>query len=168
MTAKTNLLESKKLRAIFIVLFIAYIVLLLKLIIFRYPIPMMVSAFQTALSEPLSEKIMSVNLVPLKTISFYLAGKPSLGVARINLIGNIIAFVPFGFILPIIFKRLRSFILIFLLALLFILLLETIQLLTTVGAFDVDDITLNILGTVLGYIIFKIFTKMGKNKEEAA
>lgn len=156
MTSKTNLLESKKVRTIFAVLFIVYIALLLKLIILRYPIPMMVSAFQSALSEPLSEKIMDVNLVPLKTISFYLAGKPSLGVARVNLIGNIIAFVPFGFILPIIFKRLRSFVLIFLLALFFILLLETIQLLTTVGAFDVDDIILNILGTVCGFIIFKI------------
>ena len=40
------------------------------------------------------------------------------------------------------------------------LLVETIQLVTKVGSFDVDDMMLNTLGAFLGYVIFKICDKM--------
>ena len=40
--------------------------------------------------------------------------------------------------------------------------IETAQLLTKVGAFDVDDIFLNTLGGCLGYIIFRL-TKLHKH-----
>lgn len=34
---------------------------------------------------------------------------------------------------------------------------EVIQLTTNVGSFDVDDIILNTVGVVLGYIVFALF-----------
>ena len=52
------------------------------------------------------------------------------------------------------------------LAMVFSVLIETAQLIARVGAFDVDDILLNTLGGVVGYIFFVIGRKIvkGKNK----
>ena len=71
-----------------------------------------------------------------------------------NIFGNVLAFVPFGAILPVINRRTRSFLLIFLLSMEFSLMVETIQLIFKVGSFDVDDIILNTLGGVIGYLCF--------------
>lgn len=38
----------------------------------------------------------------------------------------------------------------------FSLLVETIQLVSKVGSFDVDDLMLNTLGGILGYVIFSL------------
>ncbi|MBF1256912.1 MAG: VanZ family protein, partial [Stomatobaculum longum] len=35
--------------------------------------------------------------------------------------------------------------------------IETAQLLTRLGSFDVDDIFLNTIGVVMGYFIFRLF-----------
>lgn len=42
------------------------------------------------------------------------------------------------------------------------LVFEIIQLLTALGDFDVDDILLNVLGAVLGYLFYQIFTRFMK------
>lgn len=158
--------ETRKIKTIFKVLFILYLVLLIKVILFKYPLFMTVSMFKESFNTPFSTKLMYSNFMPFKTISYYLAGKPSLSVAKINLIGNIIAFIPFGAIVPVLFKKFRSMKFTILFSFLLSLLFEIIQLLTSIGAFDVDDIMLNVIGAILGYIIFKIFYKIIENKEK--
>lgn len=74
----------------------------------------------------------------------------------LNVILNVAAFAPFGFILPIISPKNRKFINIFLLSLELTLTIEILQLVFKVGIFDVDDIFLNTVGGALGYIFFKI------------
>lgn len=59
-----------------------------------------------------------------------------------NLIGNIIGFVPFGYILPLIYKNKRKFWLITLLTAEFSLFIELTQLMLRVGSCDIDDIIL--------------------------
>jgi len=42
---------------------------------------------------------------------------------------------------------------------------EIIQLLTAIGTFDVDDILLNLLGAVLGYLFYQIFMRFIKENK---
>ena len=82
----------------------------------------------------------------------------------INLLGNVVCFMPFGFLLPMVSKRsvFKNFLSVTFLAMLFSIGIETAQLVTKVGAFDVDDIFLNTIGGLLGYIFLK-FTKLRKH-----
>ena len=83
----------------------------------------------------------------------------------LNVIGNIVVFVPFGIFVPILFQRCKNIILTLLLALQMSLTVELIQLVTQVGSFDVDDILLNTLGGLLGYLIWFIFRIIKKIKD---
>lgn len=82
----------------------------------------------------------------------------------INLLGNVVCFMPFGFLLPTVSKRsvFKNFLSVTFLAMLFSIGIETAQLVTKVGAFDVDDIFLNTIGGLLGYIFLKL-TKLRKH-----
>lgn len=74
-----------------------------------------------------------------------------------NLFGNVIIFMPFGFFLPMASKY-RSFLAAVFYSFTLSLCVETFQLLTKVGSFDVDDLLLNTIGGAVGYIIFVICT----------
>ena len=95
----------------------------------------------------------------------------------INVVGNVVAFMPFGFLVPVMYREQRregvykghffkSFLFVSLLGFLFSLSVEAVQLVTMVGCFDVDDLVLNTSGVMLGYIIYFISKKtigiMGK------
>ena len=74
-----------------------------------------------------------------------------------NVIGNICVFMPLGIFLPRLFKRCRNLFFVIVLSLELSLLVEVVQLVTRVGSFDVDDLLLNTIGGILGYIIYKVF-----------
>lgn len=80
----------------------------------------------------------------------------------VNIIGNIVAFMPMGFFVPLIFKSERSFIRVVIFTLFISLSVEIMQYKFVVGNFDIDDIILNAIGGVLGYILFGIFYLAGK------
>ncbi len=73
-----------------------------------------------------------------------------------NVVGNICVFMPFGMFLPRLFKRCKNVFFVTLLSLELSLVVEVIQLVTRVGSFDVDDLLLNTIGGMLGYLIYKI------------
>jgi len=66
-----------------------------------------------------------------------------------NLLGNLLPFIPFGFLLPIAYPRIKAFFKVF--AVLFI---EIFQYMTRLGSFDIDDIILNMVGVLSGYGTF--------------
>ena len=70
----------------------------------------------------------------------------------INIVGNVVVFMPFGFFVPSLKKW--SFVRVVLTGFLFSLAVETVQLVTKVGTFDVDDLFLNTIGVTLGCIMF--------------
>ncbi len=67
----------------------------------------------------------------------------------VNVIGNLAAFAPFSFFLPLFFKKCRKFIVFFAILSAIILSVETCQILTRAGSFDVDDYILNMLGAAI-------------------
>ena len=75
---------------------------------------------------------------------------------------NIVLFVPMGYLLPF---RLRQPKLWNVLAIgaAISLLIETVQLLTHLGWFDVDDIFLNTLGALIGYGLYKAILRKSSN-----
>jgi glycopeptide antibiotics resistance protein len=83
----------------------------------------------------------------------------------VNILGNIFAFAPFGFLLPLLNRRYRKLYITAFFSLLFSLTVETIQLWFRVGIFDVDDIFLNTIGGVSGYLFYKfVFLVAGQIK----
>lgn len=69
----------------------------------------------------------------------------------LNVLLNIALFVPLGFFLPLIWKRLRSWYLLLPIGFLSSLLIEVSQYLTGSGLFDVDDLFTNTLGAMIGF-----------------
>ena len=97
------------------------------------------------------------NLVLFKEIKRFWQYRHQLGFFAMftNLFGNVIIFIPFGFFLPMASKY-RSCLATLFWSFGLSLCVETFQLLTKVGSFDVDDILLNTIGGVAGHIIFVI------------
>jgi len=106
------------------------------------------------------------NLTLLKEVKRFITYRNKLGIETfvVNIIGNVLAFAPFGFMLPIISVRNRNLFKITLLSLEFSLTIETIQLMLKVGIFDVDDLFMNTLGGILGALCFYICHRMFKAK----
>ncbi len=89
----------------------------------------------------------NINLLPFSrgiSVTFYL---------------NIIMCVPLGFLLPLIWKDYRKIYKTTIVGLGFSLLIELSQLITT-RATDIDDLIANTIGTVIGYLIWKVFSKI--------
>ena len=72
----------------------------------------------------------------------------------INIFGNILIFVPFGF-LGIVFPKLNQFWILILDFLFAIITLESFQYFTRLGVFDIDDVILNTVGVAIGFWIYR-------------
>ncbi|HYE11811.1 MAG TPA: VanZ family protein [Patescibacteria group bacterium] len=102
---------------------------------------------------------LSYNLIPLKTISNYLqnSSRISFDIWIYNLAGNVAAFIPLGFLLPIAFRSFSA-VKTYSVAFIFVLSAEVLQLVSRRGVFDVDDLLLNMLGSIIGYVIYKLLS----------
>ncbi len=95
------------------------------------------------------------NLELFKEITRFIQYREELGAFAVfaNLFGNILIFVPYGFFISMASTS-RSFFQTLFYSFALSLGVEIFQLLTKVGSFDVDDLLLNTLGGILGYILF--------------
>ncbi|MGN0203822.1 MAG: VanZ family protein [Coprococcus sp.] len=102
------------------------------------------------------------NLIPFKEIGRFYFYRDIVGIRAFvtNLFGNVIAFMPFGFLMPVLRKRERRVGNVAFMTFLLSLFIEIVQLLTRVGSFDVDDLILNTMGGILGYVLFYILNKI--------
>ena len=74
------------------------------------------------------------------------------------LIGNMLMFIPMGIMLPLVFKNINKKN-IFVIAILITLSIEILQ--PIVGrSFDIDDIIMNLIGSIIGYLAVTIFIKL--------
>lgn len=77
-----------------------------------------------------------------------------------QLICNVVMFVPLGILCPICFRRADGFFKMLLISFGCSLAIETIQLYTHTGLFEIVDLINNTLGGMIGYLLFKIFHGM--------
>ena len=160
-------LKEFEVKVIAIIVFLIYIVVLVKLVVLKGPLfYQLVSGTSDYRALAVNGKYKDYNLVPLTTIRSFLTLHPSTSTSAkvFNLLGNIVLFIPFGFLLPIIFKRLRKFAPILLATFLVSLFFELFQLITHTGNFDVDDLILNSIGGLFGYVSYRIGLKFLTSK----
>lgn len=104
----------------------------------------------------------NLNLYPLHTVRRYLRlldGTYSTYLRRhaaANLAGNVVMFLPLGFLPPLLWKGFRPLWRCLLRCGAIITAVELIQLFTLVGSCDVDDLLLNLLGVALGYGLHRL------------
>ena len=101
----------------------------------------------------------NINLVPFRTIGGYMdrlynsAGKLNYQ-AVINLGGNVIMFIPLGFLLPFVSDRAKKLKNCFVMTFVVILSVELLQFATLLGSFDIDDLLLNMIGIFMGWMAY--------------
>ncbi len=133
--------------------FVLYILFLIKVIIFKYPFEQLAAIMETWRRDVILEGLGTANFVPFKTIKMYIRYADRLNSFE-NLAGNILAFVPFGILYPMLWKRKSGFLDMFANAFVMVLGIEIFQLFSAFGAFDVDDIILNCFGAAAGYVVY--------------
>ncbi|MGG3306546.1 VanZ family protein [Paenibacillus lautus] len=102
-----------------------------------------------------TQSVFSYNLVPFSTMASYF---PIRSLASlINIVGNIAVFVPFGMLIPVVFRVRYVKMLGFFLVGLFVL--EMAQLISRRGSLDVDDFILNSVGVTIGYGLLGVIMK---------
>lgn len=91
-----------------------------------------------------------VRLLPFVSTVFFVQNTTSWESIIINLFGNIIMFIPFGFLgwLNVKYFSFKKLIVDFLSVLIIV---EALQHLTRLGVFDIDDLALNSLGVWIGF-----------------
>lgn len=152
MEKKVRTGESRKVQ----ILFIVYLLLVIRLIVFKYPYDQLKAIADTWEKGVILEGLDTANFTLFKTIRMYIDYSYMLNSFE-NLVGNVVVFMPFGFLFPYVFPRGRNFLVMLLNAFLLVLGIEVFQLFSAFGAFDVDDILLNCVGAVLGYLIHFLF-----------
>lgn len=101
------------------------------------------------------------NIIPFKTITMYITNFDhyNLDTWMMNVVGNVVLFIPLGLLVPILFRSTRNLKAATLLFIRLITYIELLQLITLAGVFDIDDIILNVTGALLGYGFWKVFRR---------
>lgn len=134
-------------KKICVVLLIVYITALLYFLFF--------SEFlgRTSVAEDLR-----YNLVPFREIRRFIKYASQIGLygVAVNLVGNVVVFIPLGYFVGIFQKEPKRIWKGIMWTFTFSLEVELIQLITRVGICDVDDLILNTIGGAVGIIIYGI------------
>ena len=144
---------KKLIKSMDVCLFGAYFVVLVYLLF-----------FSEGYGRGVDGSVYSCNVYPFREISRYIRYREILGPQNVmlNLAGNVAGFMPFGLLLPVFWRNVRSFWKVTLLSFEISALVEFSQLIFRVGCFDVDDMILNTLGGFLGYLLFSGIYRLGK------
>jgi len=139
-------------------IFVIYILLLLNFVVIKFDgnINHLIDTIQTNYNRG-----PGINFVPFRTIETYISDM-DYSVAFINILGNIIPFIPLGFLIPIVFPSQRNIIKTMTNCLLMICSIEILQLIFFLGSCDIDDVILNQISCVIGFILFIIYRNVFK------
>lgn len=116
--------------------------------------------------------ILNLNLIPFHSIIEY-CRHLSIGTAALQILGNIAAFLPIGFLVPILSKKFRFARNILILSLLLSVGIETVQLIESLAvhyptkSVDIDDVILNFIGGTLGYLLFRAARAVWESRHNA-
>lgn len=101
------------------------------------------------------------NFIPFKTIGPQLVGRGNHLIDTVNLLGNIVPFLPIGLLAPLVFRSM-SWTKALVLGVAIGLSFELMEAIFRVGIFDVDDILLNACGVIVGYGVFRVFQRLAQ------
>lgn len=147
-------MKNKKLIKILFYIYIAFLILFVVLK-FDGSFERIIS-LHNSIIENEKDGLRNINLIPFRSISPYLRNITE-PYAFKNIIANILVFIPLGFFVS--NKNSKNVFKALIICLGVILSIECIQLLFKIGFFDVDDIILNFIGSLIGMGINKILIK---------
>lgn len=144
--------------------FFIYIIILIKLIVFKYPWEYLVEIVKSWEKGVVLEGLSTANFTLGKSIRMYIKyfNKFPFWNGFANLVGNILVFIPFGFLLPKGYPQCGKWWKTFYCAVGFVICIELFQLFSAFGAFDIDDILLNVFGSIGGYTLFWVSKRVKK------
>lgn len=154
MINKNNKTFNKE-KLMFYILMFFYIFILFKLILFKdIPLRSLTKIFSSGF-----EGFRGLNVMPFASI-IDMFTDPSVGIIKfiINIMANVLIFVPLGILLKIKNENF-SLLKIVMLTSIFSLSLEMTQYFLKIGISDIDDIILNSLGGLLGAVLINIIGK---------
>lgn len=100
-----------------------------------------------------------MNLVPFKTILGYIRAYYNGSMSKIiplrNLIGNLVMFFPWGIYLPLLFEKTRYWKKYLVITIIVLFGIEVVQFFGRLGSFDIDDLILNLVGAMIGFMLYK-------------
>ena len=137
---------------------IAYTAILIRLVVFKAIPTIRMGHLRLRFTGPHTGP---ANFVPFKTIVPQLIGQRNHLINMVNLLGNIIPFMPIGLLAPLVFRSIswqKALILGVATGLAF----EVMEVIFRVGIFDVDDIMTNAFGVMLGYGVFVMFKRRAR------
>ena len=135
----------KKIKGLEKYLFVVYIVILIYLLFLEREIDPEVGVnYEPFYSFKMFYPLLKSDYMPYRYLAFE------------NLFGNILMFIPMGFYLPSLFKKQKKFFVMLLTVICISTSIECIQFFTKLGTTDIDDIILNVLGAIIGYIFYLI------------
>lgn len=147
-------MKNKKLIKI---LFYIYIAFLIFFVVLKFDGSFeRIISLHNSIIENEKDGLRNINLIPFRSISPYLRNITE-PYAFKNIIANILVFIPLGFFVS--NKNSKNVFKTLVICLSVILSIECIQLLFKIGFFDVDDIILNFIGSLIGMGINKILIK---------
>lgn len=149
-------MKTKKhiIKTVLIFVFICYVVALFLFVVMKINYEA-ITITRECIKMNRASGFWNINLIPFKTLRGYRNPDSSLGFD--NFFGNIIAFLPMGFLLGFILNKSRKrFLKSIIISFLIILAFELIQFFACIGYCDVDDIILNVLSSSLGYLAYLI------------
>lgn len=147
-------MKNKKLIKI---LFSIYILFLILFVVLKFDGSFeRIISLHNSIIENEKDGLRNINLIPFRTMSQYLKNITE-PYAFKNIIANILVFIPLGFFIS--NKNPKNVFKALIICLGVILSIELIQLFFKIGFFDVDDIILNLTGSLIGMGINKILIK---------
>ncbi|MBQ8279382.1 MAG: VanZ family protein [Roseburia sp.] len=102
-----------------------------------------------------------INLIPFVNLLDY----PEFSSAMLNVIGNTTMFIPIGVIWPIVYKELNTHKKVITAGACFSLCIEVLQLPFYDRVTDIDDLILNSLGFLIGYLLYVLVKKFIRKRE---
>ena len=148
-------MKNKKLIKI---LFSIYILFLILFVVLKFDGSFeRIISLHNSIIENEKDGLRNINLIPFRTMSPYLKNITE-PYAFKNIIANILVFIPLGFFIS--NKNTKNVFKALIICLGVILSIEIIQLFFKIGFFDVDDIILNFIGSLLGVFISLFVRKM--------
>ena len=141
-------------------LLLMYINLAVILRFVLYPMAMADGRVQPLLLDPAAALHPRINLIPLVKLTAVRSKKFML----MNILGNVSLFLPTGFILPILYRRLDSFWKVTAIGALMSLGVELLQLLFRARITDIDDLILNTLGVMIGYGVYVLARRLAAKR----
>ena len=131
----------------------AYLVVLIRIVLFKQ-----VALYNLFAAIGSMER--TISIIPFKSLLDMINNNISVTRILENILGNIAIFIPFGLLLPIVQKDKSKKIILY--GLITSALIEIIQYVFALGSSDIDDLMLNTLGTVIGYLLYKIIHKKAR------